>query len=64
MGAFVQRSEPVRSATWDASPVHALLDEAYRGWDQHHVPLAHDDWLPLMTGDIEFEPTVWWRFGP
>jgi ribosomal protein S18 acetylase RimI-like enzyme len=44
----------------DASAVHALLDEAYRGWDTHYVPLAHEDWVPLMTGDIEFDPTVWW----
>ena len=44
----------------DASSVHALLDEAYRGWDTHYVPLAHPDWVPLMTGDIEFDPTVWW----
>ena len=21
---------------------------------------AHDDWLRWMTGDIEFDPTVWW----
>jgi ribosomal protein S18 acetylase RimI-like enzyme len=44
----------------DASAVHMLLDEAYRGWDTHYVPLAHDDWVLLMTGDIEFDPTVWW----
>jgi ribosomal protein S18 acetylase RimI-like enzyme len=44
----------------DATAVHALLDEAYRGWDAHYVPLAHEDWVPLMTGDIEFDPTVWW----
>src|SRR6266567_7172548 len=44
----------------DASAVHALLDEAYRGWDAHYVPLVHEDWVPLMTGDIEFDPTVWW----
>ena len=24
------------------------------------MPLSHDDWVPLMTGDIEFDPTVWW----
>jgi ribosomal protein S18 acetylase RimI-like enzyme len=44
----------------DAFPVHALLDEAYGGWDTHYVPLPHADWVPLMTGDIEFDPTVWW----
>jgi len=26
----------------------------------HYVPLSHADWVPLMTGDIEFDPTVWW----
>jgi ribosomal protein S18 acetylase RimI-like enzyme len=54
-GISVRTFEPA-----DASPVHALLDEAYRGWDTHHVPLSHADWVPLMTGDIEFDPTVWW----
>ena len=37
----------------DASAVHALLDEAYRGWDGAYVPLAHEDWLKLMTEDAE-----------
>ena len=23
-------------------------------------PLAHDDWLRWMTGDPDFDPTVWW----
>jgi ribosomal protein S18 acetylase RimI-like enzyme len=54
-GITIRTFEPA-----DASPVHALLDEAYRGWDAHYVPLSHDDWVPLMTGDIEFDPTVWW----
>jgi ribosomal protein S18 acetylase RimI-like enzyme len=55
-GISVRTFEPAD----DASPVHALLDEAYRGWEAHYVPLAHENWLPLMTGDIEFDPTVWW----
>jgi ribosomal protein S18 acetylase RimI-like enzyme len=46
--------------TGDASAVHALLDDAYRGWDGTYVPLAHDDWVKAMTGDIEFDPTTWW----
>ena len=53
----------IRSATAepaDAKAVHALLDEAYRAWDSRYVPLAHDDWLRWMTGDIDFDPTVWW----
>jgi GNAT superfamily N-acetyltransferase len=37
-----------------------LLDEAYREWNRSYVPLAHEDWVQLMTGDVEFDPTVWW----
>src|SRR5262249_8986662 len=37
----------------DAAAVHALLDEAYRGWDTTYVPLAHEDWVRSMTGDVE-----------
>src|SRR5207253_2807080 len=44
----------------DGRSVHALLDEAYGGWDEAYVPLAHGDWLRSMTGDAEFDPTVWW----
>jgi ribosomal protein S18 acetylase RimI-like enzyme len=44
----------------DAPSVHALLDEAYGGWDTSYVPLAHEDWVRAMTGDVEFDPTAWW----
>jgi ribosomal protein S18 acetylase RimI-like enzyme len=44
----------------DAEAVHRLLDEAYRGWDVAYEPLPHDDWVTAMTGDAEFDPTVWW----
>ncbi|HEY7536607.1 MAG TPA: GNAT family N-acetyltransferase [Gaiellaceae bacterium] len=44
----------------DGEPVHALLDEAYRAWDSRYVPQPHADWLRSMTGDSEFDPTVWW----
>jgi hypothetical protein len=44
----------------DVLVVHALLDEAYRAWDSQYVPQTHDDWLRWMTGDVEFDPTVWW----
>jgi ribosomal protein S18 acetylase RimI-like enzyme len=44
----------------DAAAIHALLDEAYRGWDRTYVPLAHEDWVRARTGDIEFDPTTWW----
>src|SRR5581483_286306 len=44
----------------DALRVHALLDEAYRGWDPSYVPIDHEDWVRAMTGDAEFDPSVWW----
>ena len=44
----------------DALAVHALLDQAYGGWDSTYVPLTHGDWLRAMTGDVEFDPSVWW----
>jgi ribosomal protein S18 acetylase RimI-like enzyme len=47
-------------STADGEAVHALLDEAYGGWDRTYVPVAHDDWLRWMTGDAEFDPTAWW----
>jgi len=46
--------------TADGEAVHALLDEAYGGWDAGYAPLAHEDWLRAMTGDAEYDPTVWW----
>jgi ribosomal protein S18 acetylase RimI-like enzyme len=54
-GVTVRTYEPA-----DAQAVHALLDEAYGGWDGTYVPQAHDDWVRAMTGDIEFDPTTWW----
>jgi ribosomal protein S18 acetylase RimI-like enzyme len=44
----------------DAPAVHALLDEAYGDWDATYVPLAHEDWVRSMTGDVEFDATTWW----
>ena len=44
----------------DAQAVHDLLDEAYGAWDRHYVRMAHDDRARWMTGDVEFDPTVWW----
>jgi ribosomal protein S18 acetylase RimI-like enzyme len=44
----------------DAAAVHALLDEAYGGWDTTYVPLAHEDWVRSTTGDVEFDATTWW----
>jgi ribosomal protein S18 acetylase RimI-like enzyme len=54
-GIAVRTFEPT-----DAPAVHGLLDEAYRGWDRHYAPMAHDDWVRWMTGDIEFDASVWW----
>jgi ribosomal protein S18 acetylase RimI-like enzyme len=54
-GVRVRTFEP-----YDAEAVHALLDEAYGAWDSRYVPLAHDDWLRWMTGDVDFDPSVWW----
>jgi ribosomal protein S18 acetylase RimI-like enzyme len=53
-GISVRAFEPA-----DAQAVRSLLDEAYRGWDRNYVPLVHEDWVTLMTGDVEFDPTVW-----
>lgn len=43
----------------DGERVHALLDEAYAGWDRDYVAREHDAWLSFMTGHDEFDPTVW-----
>ena len=51
-GIAVRAFEPA-----DAEAVHRLLDEAYRAWDGHYVPMAHDDWVRWMTGDVEFDPS-------
>jgi ribosomal protein S18 acetylase RimI-like enzyme len=44
----------------DGRAVHDLLDEAYLAWDRSYVPMAHDAWTAWMTGDSEFDATVWW----
>jgi predicted N-acetyltransferase YhbS len=43
----------------DGERVHALLDEAYAGWDADYVELAHDDWLDYMTVHDDFDPELW-----
>jgi mycothiol synthase len=43
----------------DAETVHALLDEAYAGWDEHYVRRPHDDWLAFMTAHDDFDPELW-----
>ena len=40
----------------DAERVHALLDEAYAGWDREYVVLPHDEWVAFMTDHDEFDP--------
>jgi ribosomal protein S18 acetylase RimI-like enzyme len=50
----------VRSYTEaDAERVHALLDEAYAGWDRDYVRRPHADWLTFMTGHDDFDPAMW-----
>ena len=43
----------------DGTSVHALLDEAYAGWDRDYVGREHDAWLAVMTEHDEFDPSVW-----
>ena len=54
-GISVRTFEPA-----DAEAVHVLLDEAYRAWDVGYAPLPHGDWVSTMTGDAEFDASVWW----
>jgi ribosomal protein S18 acetylase RimI-like enzyme len=50
----------VRSyADADATAVHALLDEAYAGWDRDYVARDHPGWLAFMTEHDEFDPSLW-----
>jgi mycothiol synthase len=54
--------EGIRVRTYtddDASRVHALLDEAYAGWDLHYVARSHEGWLVFMTEHDEFDPELW-----
>jgi mycothiol synthase len=49
----------VRSYTAaDGEHVHALLDEAYSGWDAEYVARPHEDWLAAMTGHDDFDPAL------
>ena len=43
----------------DAEDVHRLLDEAYLGWDDEYVAVAHDDWLAFMTYGSDYDPACW-----
>lgn len=54
-GVSVRTFEPA-----DGPAVHALLDEAYLGWDRRYVPLPHAEWMRSMTEDAEFDASVWW----
>lgn len=50
----------VRSyAADDAERVHAMLDEAYAGWDEEYVVRPHADWLAFMTEHDDFDPAFW-----
>jgi mycothiol synthase len=43
----------------DGERVHALLDEAYAGWDQDYVVRSHEGWLSFMTAHDEFDSELW-----
>jgi ribosomal protein S18 acetylase RimI-like enzyme len=43
----------------DGERVHALLDEAYAGWDDTYVPRPYAEWLSFMTEHDEFDPALW-----
>jgi GNAT superfamily N-acetyltransferase len=60
---FVRWPDGVMVRTFDDADgvaVHCLLDEAYGAWYDHYVPQGHEDWIRWMTGDVEFDPSVWW----
>jgi GNAT superfamily N-acetyltransferase len=42
----------------DGACVHALLDEAYAGWDPSYVPRSHEGWVSFMTGHDDFDPAL------
>jgi ribosomal protein S18 acetylase RimI-like enzyme len=43
----------------DSRRVHALLDEAYAGWDRDYVARSHEGWLSFMTDHGDFDPVLW-----
>jgi len=43
----------------DSERVHALLDDAYTGWDETYVARTHAGWLTFMTDHDEFDPALW-----
>ncbi|MFL5955401.1 MAG: GNAT family N-acetyltransferase [Gaiellaceae bacterium] len=43
----------------DDGAVHALLDDAYAGWDRDYVAQSHEGWLSFMTGHDEFDQELW-----
>jgi ribosomal protein S18 acetylase RimI-like enzyme len=43
----------------DAGAVKALLDEAYRTWDDEYVARTQDEWERWMTQHDEFDPELW-----
>ena len=42
----------------DGPRVHALLDEAYSGWDPDYVSRSLDAWRAVMTEHDEFDPEL------
>jgi mycothiol synthase len=43
----------------DSETVHALLDEAYAGWDRGYVARSHQGWISFMTAHDDFDPEMW-----
>jgi mycothiol synthase len=43
----------------DSERVHALLDEAYAGWDRGYVARSHEGWVSFMTKHDDFDPEMW-----
>jgi ribosomal protein S18 acetylase RimI-like enzyme len=43
----------------DGERVHALLDDAYAGWDRDYVARSHQGWLAFMTAHADFDPGLW-----
>jgi len=43
----------------DGERVHALLDDAYAGWDANYVSRSHEGWLSFMTVHDDFDPAMW-----
>ena len=57
--AWADGVAPRTYADADGERVHALLDEAYAGWDRDYVSRSHAGWLSFMTAHGDFDPAMW-----